>query len=732
MARNTLMQKRCNHRPVARKLLVEKLGFRLTMDGTASSAAALPWIDLGALTYSFAPDGTSIGGSPSELFSDLSTIGENTWQEAFKDAFRQWFDPFGMHVSEVKDDGLPFGIFGATQGDSRFGDIRIAAVPLSGNVAAEAVPHSIITQGTWAGDILLNANFKWSSAHEVYSVAMHEIGHVLGLGHNPDPASPMYFHGVSDALAPTTLDLVTLKMFYAALSPELEDGDGDEEDNKAGPQPSTSSDENDVFNPVTATSLVPIMGATIQYAATGKVTDNEPRVLYRLESAGEIDDFSYLNIVIESSESEGLIPNVVVYNSEGEERPARILSNANGTKVIQVRDVEAEKVYFVAVSGSPEASAYQKGSFRLYANYNKTALSPTQIGTMYLDANQPIAEQTFQVTTSRLVHLMVASTPANHVSNSRMGKVAVWANLVDREGNTVARLAMTPGDTRSAPLTMLQPGEYRLILQTGSNDGRSPVAVKLKIYLDEISIDVGVGTVDPATQPVVTCATPGANPLSCVSPPPVIFTGGPVYPNPATLPTTPAYPSTPPWTHPSWFYWPGMTTASNGMLGGKGTSSNSGTGSSTSGVSPVSGAISASGTSIGTSLAANDQSIGRNAADAVNAALPVFRQNSGNPLDVSNDRQVTALDILLIVDRLSKASAQSNNNYFYDTNGDGQLTPIDALLVIHQLRQQAQDGAGESPLGSPSQVGLEGANVDPVQILAIDLEIVKRSLRPTM
>ncbi len=728
--RNTYMQKRRNQRPVPRGLLVEKLDFRLTMDGTASSAAALPWIDLGALTYSFAPDGTSIGGSPSELFSDLSSIGEKTWQDAFQDAFRQWFDPFGMRVSEVKDDGLPFGIFGATQGDSRFGDIRIAAVPLSGNVAAEAVPHSIITQGTWAGDILLNANFNWASAHEVFSVAMHEIGHVLGLGHNPDPASPMYFHGVSDALAPTPLDLVTLKMFYAALSPEMEDGDGDEDDNKAGSQPSTSSDENVAFDPATATSLSPIMGATIQYAATGKVTDKEPRILYRLESAGDIDDFSYLNIVIESSESEGLIPEIIVYNSKGEERPARILSNANGTKVIQFRDVEAERVHYVAVSGSTEATAYRKGSFRLFANYNKTALSPTQIGAMNLDANQPIAEQSFQVTTSRLVHLMVASTPANSLSSSRIGKVAVWANLVDSQGNTVARLAMAPGDTRSAPLTMLQPGEYRLILQTGSNDGRTPVAVKLKIYLDEISIDVGVGTVDPATQPVVTCATPGANPLNCVSPPPVIFTGGPVYPNPATLPTTPAYPSTPPWNHPSWFYWPSLTIASNGMLGSKDTSSNSGTGSSTSGDSAASGAGSTSGTGLGS--AANDYAVGLNALGAANAASPVFRQNSGNPLDVSNDRQVTALDILLIVDQLSKAGAQSNNSYFYDTNGDGQLTPIDALLVINQLRQQPLNGAGEGPLESPPQNSLASADWDPVQVLAIDLEIVKRSLRPAL
>ena len=80
-----------------------------------------------------------------------------------------------------------------TQGDTRFGDVRIGAVPLTDNVMAESIPNNLLTQGSWAGDIVLNANAPWSDLHQVFSVALHEFGHVLGMEHSSDPASPMSF-----------------------------------------------------------------------------------------------------------------------------------------------------------------------------------------------------------------------------------------------------------------------------------------------------------------------------------------------------------------------------------------------------------------------------------------------------------------------------------------------------------------------------------------------------------
>lgn len=51
-------------------LRIESLAPRLTLDATASASAAIPWLNLGELTYSFTPDGTTLAHSSSSLFSE--------------------------------------------------------------------------------------------------------------------------------------------------------------------------------------------------------------------------------------------------------------------------------------------------------------------------------------------------------------------------------------------------------------------------------------------------------------------------------------------------------------------------------------------------------------------------------------------------------------------------------------------------------------------------------------
>ena len=55
------------------------------------------------------------------------------------------------------DDGSPLGAPGLVQGDTRFGDIRIAAAPLPGTSIAVGSPY-LLSGSTWSGDIVLNSN----------------------------------------------------------------------------------------------------------------------------------------------------------------------------------------------------------------------------------------------------------------------------------------------------------------------------------------------------------------------------------------------------------------------------------------------------------------------------------------------------------------------------------------------------------------------------------------------
>ncbi len=621
-----------------RPLRIESLAPRLTLDGTASASAAIPWLNLAELTYSFAPDGTTLADSSSSLFSELASTGSTQqWQTAFEQAFNEWLSPLGTHVTKVADAGQPFGSFGPTQGDLRFGDIRVGAVPLSNNVLAEAIPHSVISQGTWAGDILLNSNADWHDWQQVLSVALHEIGHVLGVGHSNDPASPKFFHGESSATKPTSNDIKELQRLYAGVRLNATPEDRNEDANRDWrEQPQF------VFDPAMAIALPAIVGTTVRYAASGTLDLQSTSALYRLEGVGEVDHAEFMNVVVRARVQDGLIPDVAVYDQAGDPLPFRILSNSNGTKVIQVRDVEPNQSYFIAVTPTAGPARYQVGSFEMFAAYSLKALIPTQIGTIALDAVHPIAEQSFSVSTSRLVHLLVASrlSPSQSIYGN---STAVWATLVNSKNEVVIQIAMVPGDTRSAPLVMLAPGEYRIIFESGSTKGKIAV-VGLNVFLDEISIDVGIGTVDSTVQPMLVCGTPGAVPGNCVTPAPIIYVGGPIYPDPQSLPPAPTYPSLPPWSNPSWYYWPTLPLIST----------------------PV-------------------------------PATPAYRQNQSNQLDVSGDQIVSPLDALMIVNLLNRTTSPATlvDTAYYDTSGDGIASPLDALLVINALNARMTNATAE-------------------------------------
>src|SRR5262249_7597953 len=129
-----------------------------TLEGRRVPAQfGVPWHDPEHLSVSFVPDGTLIAGDRSSLFGLLDgTETTATRQGEILRAFQTWADAARVNFSVVPDDGTPLGAPGPDQGDSRFGDIRIGARPMSPEVLAISVPHDPFLSGTWSGDILLN------------------------------------------------------------------------------------------------------------------------------------------------------------------------------------------------------------------------------------------------------------------------------------------------------------------------------------------------------------------------------------------------------------------------------------------------------------------------------------------------------------------------------------------------------------------------------------------------
>jgi hypothetical protein len=174
----------------------EALEDRSLPSDTAGTVFGVPWADPEHITISFVADGTQTPFGPSTLNQTLGSAGSAAaWEREILRAFQTWAAATNVNIGVVADGGQALGTVGAVQGDSRFGDIRIAAAPMSSTDVASASPFSW-TGTTLSGDVVLNSNDSFTignsaSAYDIYSVMVHEAGHVFGLDHSAVPGAVM-------------------------------------------------------------------------------------------------------------------------------------------------------------------------------------------------------------------------------------------------------------------------------------------------------------------------------------------------------------------------------------------------------------------------------------------------------------------------------------------------------------------------------------------------------------
>jgi hypothetical protein len=188
----------------------------------------IAWAELPQLTLSFAPDGVDIAGEENELSGHMrAQFGDGDWRDTILRAFQTWAIHTNANVGAVGEVGAnAFGTPGARAGDNRFGDIRIGARPLTSDVLAVSISQNTLISGTWAGDVIFNSLGSYQSLDELFSVALHEAGHVFGLSHSDDRESPMYVHGISSSIQPLPEDIENLQALYGDRMRDAYEGRG--------------------------------------------------------------------------------------------------------------------------------------------------------------------------------------------------------------------------------------------------------------------------------------------------------------------------------------------------------------------------------------------------------------------------------------------------------------------------------------------------------------------------
>ena len=149
------------------------------------------WLNPQSLTLSFVPDGARVGNAKSSLDFLGKGRSQALGEAEILRAFQTWAVSANLNIGLVsEDDKLALGTPGLVQGDSRFGDFRIAgSSDLTADVVATTAPFNW-SLGTSSGDVVFNTNQNLAinptgagSKYDLFSVALHEAGHAFGFAY---------------------------------------------------------------------------------------------------------------------------------------------------------------------------------------------------------------------------------------------------------------------------------------------------------------------------------------------------------------------------------------------------------------------------------------------------------------------------------------------------------------------------------------------------------------------
>jgi Matrixin/Bacterial Ig-like domain len=305
------------------------------------SASGNIWPNPQMITISFMPDGTNLGGGvSSNLFSTFNSKSSlaGSWQNVILQAAQTWAQQTNINFAVVPDNGAPEGSGAQEQGGGGFGDIRIGGYHFGSSTLALTYQPPSANNFSIAGDVTFNTaqSFNLGSTYDLFTVAMHEFGHALGLNESSVSSAVEYptYTGRKTALASD--DIAGIRSIYSANGSRTPDAY-----NTNGSSNGTLSTAATI-NASSLTTLVPNLDIT---------------------TTGQLEYFSFtapsgagstLALDVQSSGLSLLAPKVTVYGSNG----TTALASANGsgqygtTLTVNVSSVTAGEKFYVLVQGA--------------------------------------------------------------------------------------------------------------------------------------------------------------------------------------------------------------------------------------------------------------------------------------------------------------------------------------------------------------------------------------------
>jgi hypothetical protein len=256
-----------------------------------------------------------------------------------------------------------------------------------------------------------------------------------------------------------------------------------------------------------AEELLPLDGSpvAIRYEFVGSLTDQTDIDSFALTVPPEATlTADTLTLTIRTLDSMSFVLAVTVYDSLRRPLETTPLIHGNGELVLQARGVAGESKLYVELSSSGGSPMSMGGNYVLHALLGGPAVSHSVFSSGEV-RNMTLA-QPLRVATPQLFQLGLSVDGVDEYAS-----MAVAARVVDSVGRNVFQTIVHPGQFRSAPGVLLNPGTYWVLVNrlSDSVDHQDLPTLQFELWGNIVSDPFGIDPLVPSALEFQCEGTPG-------------------------------------------------------------------------------------------------------------------------------------------------------------------------------------------------------------------------------